>query len=365
MSLSAKQNTESLVIDTWIRSGKPVLTQLKTHTTAALAFGKPDTKMVQDAYLNKVMPKVTFEGIDKLQFEDGRYFVFPYARNVDAGSDTARGSAMLAARSTVATDPFDALKFQSSWYVINYEMSNDKLDELKGTKFALNGTFASNVADAIMRNYLDKVGLNIWGVGANRMPGDGILGSIRAQVSDGLTNAQRGSGGNETNYANFLGFDRTANTDFSATYQYQSGAALSVLNLETACDSAMNNGATKVVVPLRPARYRKLEDTIRSAYGTNSLKVDEELMNLGIGSAMQFSIGGITCYIDYDIPQGTWVTALDLPSISAGSDFAKVNTNLIPNPAVVNGSLLQGRFRHQMMVTNPRACTLIENLESL
>ena len=116
---------------------------------------------------------------------------------------------------------------------------------------------------------------------------------------------------------------------------------------------------------MSPARFRKLEDTIRSTYGTNSMVVDDDLRGLGIGAGFQFMIGGITCYIDYDLPVSTWVTVLDLPSVSAGSDFAKVNTNIIPNPAVYNGSLLQGRFRHQVCVADPRKCTLIEGLESI
>ncbi len=366
MSLSAKSNSESLVIDTWIRSGKPVLTQLKKHTTVALLFGKPETRMVQDTYLNKAMPKVSFEGIDKLALEDGRYFVFPYAKNINAGANVTRGTNMLATRSAVSTDPFDALKFQSTWYVINYDIPNDKLDELQGVKWALNGTFASNAADAIMRNYLDDSATAVWATGASKMPADGVLGSIRAQVSDGLTNAQRGSsGGNESNYATFLGYDRTAGSEFSSTYQYQSGGALTVLNLEQAADSAYANGATKVVVPMRHTRFRKLEDTIRSTYGTNSLSLDDDLQGMGIGSGMQFTIGGITCYVDYDIPVGTWITALDLPSISAGSEFGKVKTAIHHNPATTSSSVLHGRFRHQVMVTDPRKCTLIENLESL
>ena len=168
MPLAQKSNVETLSIDTWIRSGKPVLTALKKHTTLALLFGKPDTKMVQDTYLNKVMPKVSFEGIDKLNLEDGRYFVFPFVKALSgAGSNLTRGSAMLGSRSAVSTDPFDALRFQTSWYVINYDIANDKLDELKGTKFALNGTFASNVADAIMRQYLDTSSSNIWATGSS------------------------------------------------------------------------------------------------------------------------------------------------------------------------------------------------------
>jgi len=364
MSLAAKSNTESLVIDTWIRSGKPVLTNLKKHTTVALAFGKPDTKMVQDTYLNKVMPKVTFEGLDKLSFE-GRYFVFPYAKDVTAGANLTRGSAMLAANTPSTTDPFDALKFQSTWYVINYRISNDKLKELQGVKFALNGSFASNVADAIMRQYLSDSATAVWATGAGTMPTDGTLGSIRAQVSDGLTNGARGSGGNESAYSTFLTYDRTVDSQFSATYQYKAGGALTVLNLETAVDAAYQNGATKVVIPMNAARFRKLEDTIRSTYGTNSLKVDDDLAGMGIGSGMQFMIGGFTCYVDYDIPVGTWVTALDLPSISAGSNFSNVTLAQMPDPSVKFGTLLQGGFEQQLCVADPRKCTLIENLESI
>lgn len=365
MALSAKQNTESLVIDTWIRSGKPVLTNLKKHTTVALAFGKPDTKMAQDTYLNKVMPKVTFEGIDKLKL-DGRYFCFPYAKDVSAGAGVTRGAGMLAANTPSTTDPFDALKFQSRWYVINYRVSNDKMIELQGVKFALAGSFDSNVADAIMRQYFTDAAASVWATGAGTMPADGVLGSIRAQVSDGLTNAQRGaSGGNESAYATFLGYDRTAATEFSATYQYKAGGALTVLNLEVAADAAYQNGATKVVIPMNAARFRKLEDTIRSTYGTNSLQLDEDLKGMGIGSGMQFMIGGITCYVDYDIPVGTWVTALDLPSISCGSDFGSVTLEKLPDVSVKFGTLLQGGFRDQMCVADPRKCTLIENLESL
>ena len=368
MPLAQKSNVETLSIDTWIRSGKPVLTALKKHTTLALLFGKPDTKMVQDTYLNKVMPKVSFEGIDKLNLEDGRYFVFPFVKALSgAGSNLTRGSAMLGSRSAVSTDPFDALRFQTSWYVINYDIANDKLDELKGTKFALNGTFASNVADAIMRQYLDTSSSNIWATGSSSlMPADGVLGSIRAQVSDGLNNTQRGTTGqsDESNYHTFLTYDRSAGTDFSSPYQWKAGGILTVQGLESAADAAWANGATKLVVPMSPARFRKLEDTIRSTYGTNSMVVDDDLRGLGIGAGFQFMIGGITCYIDYDLPVSTWVTVLDLPSVSAGSDFAKVNTNIIPNPAVYNGSLLQGRFRHQVCVADPRKCTLIEGLES-
>ncbi len=369
MSLQTKTASDSAVIDTWIRSGKPVLSQLKKHSTLALLFGKPETKMVQDTYTGKVMPKITFEGIDKLNLEDGRFFVFPYARDLDAGADTTRGANMLATRSVGSgTDPFDALRFQSSWYVINYDIPNDKLDELKGTKWAMNGTFASNVADAIMRYYLNESSTAIWASGSSSlMPADGVLGSIRAQVSDGIDHT--GSGGtDESTYTNFVsGYTRTAaggHQDFSSSYLQLSGA-LTVLNLEQAADMAYANGATKLVVPLRHTRFRALEDTIRSTYGQNSLKVDEELCDLGIPSGMQFTIGGITCYVDYDIPAATWVTVLDLPSISAGSEFGKVKTSLIHNPGTVNASVLHGRFRHQVMVTDPRKCTLIEGLSSL
>lgn len=367
MPLSAKQNSESLVIDTWIRTGKPVLTQLKKHTTLALLFGKPESRMVQDVYSDKVLPKVTFEGIEKLNLQEGRYFVFPYAKNITtSGGNVTRGSNMLTTRTANSTDPFDALKFQSTWYVINYDLPNDKLDELQGTKWAIGGTFASNAADAIMRNYLDDSATAVWATGANKMPADGVLGSIRAQVSDGLTNAQRGAtGGNESNYSSFLGFDRTTSNDFSASYQYQAGGALSVLNLEQAADLAYANGATNVVVPMRHTRFRKLEDLIRSTYGTNSLALNEDLRGIGIGSGMQFMIGGITCYVDYDIPIGTWVTVLDLPSLAAGSEFGKVRTALHHNPATTSSSVLHGRFRHQVMVTDPRKCTLVENLESI
>lgn len=368
MSLGTKSNSESIVIDTWIRSGKPVLSQLKKHTTLSLLFGKPETKMVQDTYSGKVMPKVSFAGIDKLTLEDGRYFVFPYARDTDAGADTTRGANMLATRSIGSgTDPFDALRFQSSWYVINYDIPNDKLDELKGIKWAMNGTFASNIADSIMRYYLNETSTAIWATGASHMPADGVVGSIRAQVSDGLTTAQRGGvGPDESAYAAFVsGYTRsTTNLDFSANVFLGSGA-LTLPNLENAADLAFANGATEVVVPMRAARFRALEDTIRSTYGQNSLKVNENLEEMGVASGFQFMIGGITCFIDYDIPASTWVTMLDLPSVSAGSEYGKVKTSLIHNPGAVNASLLHGRFRHQVMVSDPRKCTLIEGLSSL
>ena len=79
---------------------------------------------------------------------------------------------------------------------------------------------------------------------------------------------------------------------------------------------------------------------------------------------MQLMVGGITAYIDYDVPVGTWQVGFDLDSVAAGSDFAKVTTNIIPNPAVYNGSLLQGRFRQQVCVPDPRKCVLIDNLTS-
>lgn len=361
MSLSAKQNTESLVIDRWIRSGKPVLTQLKKHNTLALLFGTPTTAMVSDAY-GKPMPKVTFEGLEKLSMEDSRYLVFPYAQNVDAGNNIQRGAAGLATRTAVTTDPFDALKFQTSWYVINYDISNDKLDELKGTKFALNGTFASNVANAIMRNYLDKTATALFATGSNKMPSDGVLGSLRAQISDGLGSG--GSHNDETPYASFLGFTRdSTHTDFSAPYAWSSGD-LTVKNLETYADLAYQNGASNLVFPMNPTRFRIFEDLIRSTYGTNSLALDSDMMGLGIGAGSQLRIGGFTCYVDYDVPVGTWQIGFDLPSVAAGSDFAKVTTNIIPNPSVYNGSLLQGRFRHQVCVPDPRKCVLIDNLTS-
>ena len=368
MAIGAKSNSEALTIDAWIRTGKPVLTNLTRHTTLALAFGKPSTKMVQGALSEAPMPKVSFDKLEKLTMDPGkRYYCFPLAGNIDAGETVTRGSGLLASRTPVSTDPFDALRFQAAYYTVNYDIPVDKLEELKGEQFALGGSFSSNAADAIMRNYLDEAATAAWATGAGVMPVDGVLGSIFGLVSDGLTNAERGSGPNESNYASIAGYTRsTSNTGLSSYINVQTSTpALTIEMVEACADVQYSRGATKLVVPLRSARYRKLQKYLRDTFGDNALKVDEQLIEMGVPSGLHFRVGDITFYMDNDIPSGAQVVVLDLPSLVAGSGFADVTLDMYHNPATKGSKVLHGVFKHQIMAPDPRKHAKIVDLESL
>lgn len=369
MALGTKSNSEALSIDAWIRTGKPVLTNLTRHTTLALAFGKPSTKMVQTAYSESPMPKVSFDKLEKLAMDPGkRYYCFPLAANIDAGETVTRGSGLLASRTPVSTDPFDALRFQAAYYTINYDIPEDKLEELQGEQFALGGSFSTNAADAIMRNYLDEAATAIWSTGSGVMPVDGVLGSIFGLVSDGLTTAERSATGpDESNYAAIAGYTRsTSNTGLSSFISVQSGSpALTIEMLEACADVQYGRGATKLVVPLRSARFRKLQKAIRDTFGDNALKVDEQLIEMGVPSGLHFRVGDITCYMDNDIPAGTQVVSLDLPSLVAGSGYSDVSLTMHHNTATKGSKVLHGVFKHQIMSPDPRKHAKVVDLESL
>jgi len=369
MPLAAKSGSEALSIDYYIRTGNPVLTNLTRHTTLALAFGKPTKSMTGDAYSSTPMPKVSFEKIENLKMDPGkRYYAFPLFGNIDAGETVTRGSGLLASRTPVSTDAFDALRFQAAYHTINYDIPADRLEELQGEQWAVPGSFSSESANAIMRNYLDEAATAIWATGAGVMPVDGVLGSIFGLVSDGLTTAERGATGpDESAYAAIAGYTRsTSNTGLSSFISVQSGSpALTIEMLEACADVQYSRGATKIVVPMRSARYRKLQKAIRDTFGDNAMKEDEQLLDIGIASGLSFRIGDITCYMDNDIPAGTQVVSLDLPSLVAGSGFSDVSLDMFHNSATKGSKVLHGTFKHQMMSPDPRKHAKVVALESL
>lgn len=359
MGLAAKAALETWVIDEWISAGMPVLTSLNRHTTVALMFGQASRKVVGEA--GKKMPKVEFSKL--MKFEVGqRYYSFPIADVVNAGADYARGSGLTSLGGEVTTDPFEAGRFQTSWHGINYHLSDDKIHELRGQNWVGGGTFETHIGNAIMRGYLDDVATALWATGASKMPADGVLGSIRAQVSDGQ--ASGGSHTDETNYGTWLGFNRNAGLpQYRSYYSYQAGGALTETVLLLAADQMVKKGATQIVVPLNSARFRALELSLRGTYGQNSLK-SELLSDLGIPAGQTLAIGDIHCYIDTDIPAGTWVTMLDLPSLLVGSSFQKMKLEEHAVSGARGGTFLKAPIYHQCVVKNPAACALIENLES-
>ncbi|HLO98893.1 MAG TPA: hypothetical protein VK171_09895, partial [Fimbriimonas sp.] len=345
MSLAAKSAVETHVIDQWISAGMPVLTSLNRHTTLALAMGKPSRKIAGDMYGNK-LPKVEFSKL--MKFEVGqRYYSFPISDVVNAGADYARGSGLteVSLGSAVTTDPFEAGRFQTSWYGINYHLSDDKIHELRGQNWVTGGTFETHIGNAIMRGYLDDVAASLWATGAGKMPGDGVLGSIRAQVSDGQNSG--GSHTDESAYGTWLGFNRNSGlSQYRSYYSYQAGGALTETVLLMAADQMVRKGATQIVVPMNSARFRALELSLRGTYGQNSLK-SEMLSDLGIPAGQTLSIGDIHCYIDTDIPAGTWVTMLDLPSLLVGSSFQSVKLESHAVSGVRGGTFLKAPIYHQ------------------
>lgn len=367
MSRAATSYFNTGLAEEWLNSGIPINNALRAAPTLALALGRPK-KVVKNVV---GMPKVEFEKMIPLSLEKKTINVMT-AFGATMGGDIARGSAMLAPSSVNNPNLMDTLQFVSSFYKFETDLSLDQLIEGKGSAWipsSLGGeTYEQLAVNQMLIDYVNQTRLNMFATGANKMGGDGTLGSLRAMISDGLTTATRsgGSGTDESNYRYYAGYDRVASDVFRSYYYEANSAAFTEEMGDRVAAEIMAKGAMHIVAPMSIARFNAFQQRLRSTYGALNTKETPPEVAYALGGTSYITVGLVTYYIEPAIPaSATWQLFIDTASLAAGSTFADTKfetTRLNTREAAYQ---VWGWAKHQVIVTAPNRCGIIEELASI
>lgn len=364
----ATSNFDAGLVQLAVQSGRVIQYQRNVCPTLALALGKDPIMADNDMANLKNVPMYGEMSNDEINAGYIRSF---FAPNATIGGSVTRANmtALVAASPFVGgtTEALNDFTVQTCYYNDGGEtISLARLTEGKGRGWAANMTNEELVASVMVKRYFQVRGAQLFSDATSPapLPGDGVFGSLRAIISNGIDNT--GSGGtNESPYSVYGGRTRSATAPLQALYQNYTGAPVtSIANMDAAVIAAYANGATKVVAPMSTARFIQFRALVQ-AFG--QIRLDEDMANVVNGKyAIEFN--GCTYYADPCMPTGkTWQLFIDLgspdmPNLYAKTAMQKSLIERVPNPVLNNADRLRWGFPDQVIVRNPSACVLVTGL---
>lgn len=364
MPLPATQFFDTGLANRWIESGMPVELALRSNPTLQILFGdmKKDVKNV----LGKNVPYVDYSAVEKLD-TTARVLKIPYQLEVPAGTSITRAS-MLNAPVYISPDQNDALQFLTTFYESAMQYTTADVIEGKGKNWDLAYSFEQMIGNNFVLSYANARTNSMFATGANLMPSDGVLGSLRAQISDGLTAAQRNIVGSsdESNYRIFLGADRLTSPQYQSYYQWNSGAAFSLAAGVIMGSNLQNRGAENIVCPVGPARWSALVQEYRQAFGRVNIADSAAASRIGGKSAIYDDVAKVTYYLEPKLGASTWLLFMDLNSITAGSSVFNADLTVFRDQITTKDSMkFNFKVKDQIAVFAPHRCGLLEGLTNL
>ncbi len=378
----ATTNFEVGLVQLAIQNGSVYSAQRPVAPTYGLLLGK-DAEMQNNIIAN--VPDVpTYGALSDAEIRSGilRSFV---GYNTTLGGDVLRASQITPITPSASNiqETLTDLAFRTTYYSDGGQFINmARMIEGQGAGWAANMSYEQVLAAQMVQEYITKRSQALFAVASgatspgNKLPADGVFGSLRAMISDGLTIANRGGiGTDESNYAAYAGQTRsTSNTIVSAQYYWAPGtgttanATLTEAHAAAAALRGYGNGAGQLVAPMSLTRYAAFELLLRQQYGR--LRVDEN-MKLLVNGGRCVEFEGVTWYPDPNMPTNvTWQLLVDLgtpgmPNAIARTAMQKSNIELIKTGTTNAADRLRWVFPDQSLVRNPKACVLIEGLTAL
>jgi hypothetical protein len=370
----ATTNFEVGLVQLAIQNGSVYSAQRPVAPTYGLLLGK-DAEMQNNIIAN--VPDVpTYGALSDAEIRSGilRSFV---GYNTTLGADVTRANQTATISTFTPQEVITDLAFRTTYYSDGGQYVNKaRMIEGQGAGWAANVSYEQILASQLVQEYITKRSAALFAVGASKMPADGVFGSLRAMISDGLTVAQRSSiGTDESNYATYAGQTRTASaTTVSAQYYWAPGtgttanATLTEAHAAAAALRGYGNGAGKLVAPMSLTRYAAFELLLRQQYGM--IRIDEE-MKLLVNGGRCVEFEGVTWYPDPNMPTNvTWQLLVDvgtpgMPNAIARTAMQKSQIEMVPAANLNAADRLRWVFPDQAIVRNPKACVLIEGLTAL
>jgi hypothetical protein len=359
----ATSNFDAGLVQLAVQSGRVIQYQRNVCPTLALALGKDPIMADNDLANLKNVPMYGEMSNDEINAGFIRSF---FAPNASIGGSVTRAN-MTTSVSPATTEAINDFTVQTCYYNDGGEtISLARLTEGKGRGWAANMTNEELVASVMVKRYFAVRGTALFNDSTVTpgLPGDGMFGSLRAIISNGINNT--GSGGtDESAFSVYGGRTRSATAPLQALYQNYTGSpALTLANADAAVIAAYANGATKVVCPMSTARFIAFRALVQN-FG--QIRLDEDMANVVNGKyAIEFN--GCTYYADPQMPTGkTWQLFIDLgsadmPNLYAKTAMQKSLIERVPNPALNNADRLRWGFPDQVIVRNPSSCVLVTGL---
>lgn len=359
----ATSNFDAGLVQLAVQSGRVIQYQRNVCPTLALALGKDPIMADNDMANLKNVPMYGEMSNDEINAGYIRSF---FAPNASIGGSVTRAN-MTAAVSAATTEALNDFTVQTCYYNDGGEtLSLARLTEGKGRGWAANMTNEELVASVMVKRYFAVRGAQLFNdaTGASTLPGDGVFGSLRAIITNGIDNTGTG-GTNEATYSVYGGRTRSATAPLQALYQNYTGSpALTLANADAAVIAAYANGATKVVAPMSTARFIAFRTLVQN-FG--QIRLDEDMANV-VNGKYAIDFNGCTYYADPQMPTGkTWQLFIDLgsadmPNLYAKTAMQKSLIERVPNPALNNADRLRWGFPDQVIVRNPSTCVLVTGL---
>lgn len=364
MPIPATTYFDTGLANRWINSGAPIELALRSNPTISILYGTPkrDVKNV----LGEKVPYIDYGAVQKLD-PTAKVLKIPYQLEVPAGQNITRAS-MYNAPVYTSPDQNDALQFLTTFYESAFQYGSDFVMEGRGKNWDPTFSFEQMVGNNFVLSYYNQTTLDAFAVGAGRMPSDGVLGSLRAQISDGLTAAQRGVGGSsdESAYRTFLGADRLTSPQYQAYYQWNSGAAFSLAAGVIMGSQLQNRGARNVVCPMGPARWSALVQEYRQTYGRVNIADSEAASRVGGKSAIYDDVAQVTYYLEPKLGASTWLLFMDLDSVVAGSSVYSADLAVVRDIITTKDTMkFNFKVKQQIAVFAPHRCGLLEGLTNI
>jgi hypothetical protein len=363
MPLSATYGFDTGLANNWINSGAPIELALRSNPTISVLFGPAQRKV--KSVLGKSIPYVDYSAVQRLD-TSLKELKIPYQLQVPEGQSITRSS-MLNAPTYTSPDQVDALTFLTTFYESAVQYTTADVMEGKGKSWDLGTTFEQTVVNNFTINYFNRRTLDLFATGANRMPGDGVFGSLRAQISDGLTATQRGIGGssNESDYVNFLGASRVTSPQYQAYYQWNSNAAFSLTTGVIMGSQLQNRGAQNIVCPMNPARFAALVQEYRQS-GRFNISNSNDASKVGGKSSLYDDVAQVTYYMEPKLGASTWLLFIDLNSVTCGSSVYDADMTMFRDQITTKDSMkFNYKVKDQVAVFAPHRCGLLEGLSLL
>jgi hypothetical protein len=367
----ATTNFEVGLVQLAIQNGSVYSAQRPVAPTFAMLLGK-DAEM-QDNIISNVKGVPTYGALSDAEIRSGiiRSFV---GNNTTLGTDTTRANQTATISTFTPQEVITDLAIRTTYYNDGGQFINvARMVEGQGAGWAANQSYEQVLAAQMVQEYITKRDARLFASGAGTMPADGSFGSLRAMISDGLSIANRGGIGTDeaTNYGTYAGQTRTTpGSIYASQYVWAPGTGTTALSESIAANAALRGygaGAGKLVAPMSLARFAAFELALRQQYG--QIRIDEE-MKLLVNGGRCIEFAGVTWFPDPNVPAAQWQLLVDLgtpgmPNTIARTAMQKSLIQHVPAANLNAADRLRWVFPDQVFVRNPRACVLIEGLNTI
>jgi hypothetical protein len=369
MSL-ALSNFDAGLVQLAIQSGSVFSTARPVAPTYSLLLGmEPE---MQENLISGAPNTPVYGALSDTEIRAGVIRSF-FANNPGIGGDVARGSfgaggtGMGAAVTPTQSEVLNDFAFKTTYYGDGGQtIGMHRMIEGTGGGWAAGQTYEQILATQMVEKYISDRSAALFATGASKMPDDGVFGSLRAMISDGLTSGTRPGGGGttETDYVNYGGQNRASNANVRSQYLAKSGTFSEIIAQEAAL-TAYRNGAGKLIAPMSLGRFAKFEYDLRVAYG--QYRIDEQIKTI-VNGGQAIEAYGVIWYPEPALPANTtWQLLVDLgrpgmPNAVAKTAMQKSAIEHIKNPSVAGGDRLRWIFPDQCIIRNPKSCVLVEGL---